>query len=105
VGESTNQDNKLTQSISRARTRVDKGENMSTKVLPIVKIVDDYGIQHNINAYTISDISENKSDVTGNRDDTYTVRLTNGCYLVISIETAFSLLNYISKTTVSIECS
>ena len=78
---------------------------MSTKVLPMVNIKDDYGIQHNINAYTISDISENKSDVTGNRDDTYTVRLTNGRYLVIPSEAAFSLLNYISKTTVNIECS
>ena len=71
----------------------------------MVNIKDDYGIQHNINAYTISDISENKSDVTGNRDDTYTVRLTNGRYLVIPSEAAFSLLNYISKTTVNIECS
>jgi len=78
---------------------------MSSKVLPIVNIKDDYGIQHNINAYTISDISENKSDVTGNKDNTYTVRLTNGRYLLISSEAAFSLLNYISKTTVSIECS
>jgi hypothetical protein len=77
---------------------------MTTKVLPIVNIKDDYGIQHNINAYTISDISENKSDVTGNNADSYTVRLTNGRYLLVSAEAAFSLLNYISKTTVSIEC-
>jgi hypothetical protein len=75
---------------------------MTTKVLPIVNIKDDYGIQHSINAYTISDISENKSEVTGNKDNTYTVRLTNGRYLLISSEAAFSLLNYISKTIVSV---
>ena len=74
---------------------------MSTKVLPIVKIVDDYGVTHNINAYTISDIS---NDPSGHRSKSHTVWLTNGKYLIVPNESALELLAAVTAEEVKV-CS
>ncbi len=74
---------------------------MSIKVLPMVKIVDDYGVTHNINAYTISDIS---NDPSGHRSKSHTVWLTNGKYLIVPNERALELIRTIATEEVKL-CS
>jgi hypothetical protein len=73
----------------------------ATKVLPIVKIVDDYGVTHNINAYTISDIS---NDPSGHRANSHTIWLTNGKYLIVPSERALELLAAVTSEEVKV-CS
>ena len=67
----------------------------------MVKIVDDYGVTHNINAYTISDIS---NDPSGHRSKSHTVWLTNGKYLIVPNERALELIRTIATEEVKL-CS